>query len=320
MLLVWYEGREAAFGLAMQGQIMATFSATDAGLVGFKLAREHPAVVPIWAALTLLNSLLTSFVMISLAGPALAEIGNASPAATDPAAMGALYAQMAPAYLVIILVSFAFSGILNAAAVRIVLHPADRATGFVRLGPDEFRQMLLALLITLIMLGVGLVGALGVGALAGALAAVALPLASLGGVLGVVAILGLFIYLSVRLSLASTITFETRKIAIRASWDMTRGHFWNLFGAYLLAGVMGAIVAILGTALIFVVMALVFGFGTAGTAITNPDMSSFGAYMTPAVVVYTLGMSVFSALAYLIFLCAAPTIYGQMKGDIDIFD
>jgi len=299
---------------------MATFSATDAGLVGFKLAREHPAVVPIWAALTLVSSLVTTFLLVTLAGPAMEELRGASPAAADPAALGALYGQMAPAYLLIVLVSFFFTGILNAAAVRIVLHPADRATGFIRLGPDEFRQMLLALLIALIMIGVGLASSVAVGVLVGVLAVVAAPLGALGGFLGLLGIIGLFIYLSVRLSLASTITFETRKIALRASWDMTRGHFWNLFGAFLLAGVMGVIVTLLGVALVFVFMALVFGFAAAGAAMTNPDMSSFGAYMTPAAIVYTLGMSVFSALGYLIFLCAAPTIYGQMKGDIDIFD
>lgn len=52
-----------------------------------------------------------------------------------------------------------------------------------------------------------------------------------------VSALGVFVFLiwlAVRLSLASPLTFDTRRVRVFGSFALTRGRFWSLLGAYLL--------------------------------------------------------------------------------------
>lgn len=300
---------------------MASFSATDAGLVGFKLAREHPRVIPVWSVLALINMVLSMAILTSLAGPALVEFQQmgSNAAAATPEDMMRLYGQLGPAYGLMILVSMAFSGVMNAAAARMVLRPADRGLAYLKLGADELRQILLAVLIVLIMVAALLVASFAIGVLVGVGSMLHPAVGALLAVLGVFAAIGLFIFLGVRLSLAAPITFATDRIGIAASFRETRGHFWNLVGAFLLAGVMAMIVSILGLAIVSGIVAAGFGLKGVGT-IFAPDFSTFSTLLSPPMIIYYLLMAVFSALTYLIVLCPAPTIYKALTSEPDVFD
>ncbi|MBX3480708.1 MAG: hypothetical protein KF842_09915 [Caulobacter sp.] len=300
---------------------MASFSATDAGLVGFKLAREYPRVVPVWAVLALLNMVLSVGIMTSLAGPALVEFQQmgANASSANPEDVLRLYARLGPAYGLMILVSMVFSGVMNAAAARMVLRPADQGLAFLKLGADELRQIWLAILVILIMFAALLVVSLAMGVLVGLGSAVHPAVGGLLAVLGVFAAIGLFIALAVRLSLAAPITFATGRIGIAASFRETRGHFWNLVGAFLLAGVMAMIVSILGLAIVSGVIAAGFGLKGLGS-IFAPDFSSFATLLSPPMIIYYLLMAVISALTYLIILCPGPTIYKALTSAPDVFD
>ncbi|MBI1406113.1 MAG: hypothetical protein GC145_08315 [Caulobacter sp.] len=300
---------------------MATFSATDAGLVGFKLARDHPRVIPVWAGLALVNMVLSMGIMLTLAGPALMELRalGTNSSAMDPQEATQLYSRLGPAYGLMFLVSMLFSGVLNAAAARMVLRPADQGLAYLKLGVEELRQIWLAILVVLIMFAALFAASFAMAVVVGLGSLIHPAVGGLLGVLGVFAAIGLFVFLGVRLSLAAPITFATGKIGIAASFRETQGHFWNLVGAFLLAGVMAMIVSVLGMAIVTGIIAAGFGLKGVGS-IFSPDFSSFSALLSPPMIIYYLVMSVISALSYLIMLCPAPTIYKALTGEPDVFD
>jgi hypothetical protein len=302
---------------------MASFSATDAGLVGFKVARDNPMAVVAWALLSLVSLVITSVIMASLAGPAMEELKEftGKAAEVDPQAMLAIYARLAPAFLLILPLSLIFSGIMYAAANRLVLKPADGSFGGLKLGNDEFRQIWVLVLVFLVIIAVYLALVLGVVVIA-ALGAVINPI--LGGLLAVLAglaALAALIWVSLRLSLIGPIAFATGKVGLSGSWNMTKGHVWPLLGAYVLAVVMGVIVSVLVMAIFFGFAALAFGFKEAGAVVMNPDMSSLAALASPLMITYFLVNSVTSALTSMIFLCPAAVIYQQLRGTgAEVFD
>lgn len=307
----------------MDRRIMASFSATDAGLVGFKVARENPMAVVAWALLSLVSTVVTSVIMATLAGSALnefREIGTQG-SSPDPQTLMAAYGQLAPAFLLIVPVSLIFSGILYGAANRVILRPSEAGFGGLKLGGDEFRQILALLLVFVLLLGAYFVAVIAVVVVA-ALGTIINPW--LGGLLAVLAglaALGVLFMGIVRLSLISPIAFATGKITLQESWRMSKGHFWPMLGAYVLALVMGVIVSVLIMAIFFGIAALVFGFKEAGAVVMNPDMSSLAALISPLMIAYFLVNAIASALTSMIFLCPAAVIYQQLRGTgAEVFD
>jgi hypothetical protein len=301
---------------------MTTFSATDAGLVGFKLAREHPRTILVWGLLLLASSLVTAVVLALLAGPAVAELQSFAPdASTNPSEIMAIYAKMLPAVLVLIPLSLIYSGVLYAGANRLVLRPGDGGVASLKLGADELRQVGLLLLVSLILVGVYLLGGVAIILVSGLVSLISRPLAALLAMLGVIALVGGVVFVAVRLSLASAITFATGRIAIAQSWQMTKGRFWPLLGAYLLAGVMGIIVSLLAIAIFFAVAALIVGIKTAGAQVMSPDMSTLAAVFSPLAIIHAVFTAAVSALTSLIWLCPPAVIYQQLVGPgADTFD
>jgi hypothetical protein len=78
------------------------------------------------------------------------------------------------------------------------------------------------------------------GAVAGAGGAAAV------GIVGILLVVGAFVWLEVRLSLAFPLTLLRRKIIIGESWRLSRGRFWTLFGAYLAIFVIIVVISIVG--------------------------------------------------------------------------
>jgi hypothetical protein len=66
-----------------------------------------------------------------------------------------------------------------------------------------------------------------------------------GAVVALLLMLVLFcggIFIWVRLSLTLPITFATARIGIDRSWALTRGHFWTLFVAFLVVGIICGVI------------------------------------------------------------------------------
>lgn len=304
----------------LRRDVMSEFSSTDAALGGFGLARNNPRTILAWALVAFISSLATFAAMTLLSGGAFAEfrtLGASNPESVDFGQISAIYARMGPAYGASILISLVVSGLLNAAAARLVLNPSDtRGFGYLQLGADELRQILLAVVMNVIFLGIWFVVGLliGLGYVVGGA-----PLSALLGLLSFLAAIFVSIFLAVRLSLSSSATFVERRLAIRDSWRLTKGRFWPLLGTYLLAGVLGFLVVILVLAITMVVLMLAFGMAAAGGAM-NPTFESIGSLFSPASLIYFAILSFGSALGYLIFLTPAPAIYKQLTDQPNAFD
>jgi len=293
---------------------MSKFSASDVAFVGFRLVREHPRTVAIWAAAMTVLSLSVSALTIQLAGPQLAEfMAMSSETNPEPAAVLGIMKGLAPAMLLSIVYSLALYAVMLAAVNRMIQRPADDRSAYLRLGQDEVQQGITLILVNLLLLGLYLCAAVAYGVLLAIGFAAGGVVAGLLGLIGFVGLACLLIYVAVRLSLASAITFDTGRVAVRASWAMTKGHVGGLLGAYLLSAIMSVIVYLLFMTIIAAVGAIVSGGITGLGGLFEPDMSSLKAFFTPVGLVRAAFAGVVSVLTTLILFSPVPTIYQALK-------
>lgn len=135
-------------------------------------------------------------------------------------------------FLLALLFVLIVSVVLLAGAFRAVFFPDQARLAYLRLGMDELRLLGCALILVigfyLLMIVAGIV--LGLAVLVGTTAFGASPTAGAIVIAGVSFVLSA--WLVTRLSLALPMTLLERKIVIGPAWRLTRGHFWQLLGAY----------------------------------------------------------------------------------------
>lgn len=223
-----------------------SFSATEAAFEGFRVVRRHPAAAVFWG-LAYLAMFLAMFGLGAghwasfMAQAESLQSGSGSPQA-QLEAIGEAYATMFAGIVWIIPVGLILSAVLSAAVARAVLRPDQTRWGYLRLGMDEVRVLIVSLIVSLTL---GLASGVALTVVT-ALAASGQPILALLGLLaGLAAICGL-IWLAVRLSLAVPITVDTGKISVVESFKATKGRFWPLLGMAILAFVMSMVVSILG--------------------------------------------------------------------------
>lgn len=227
------------------------FSATDAAFEGFRLAGRHPFLMLFWTVaytvgLVVLLAMMLLIVMPPEAWRAL--LAGDAEALTQPDFNPIMFAVAFPLFFAAILLLTAMT---NTAIYRAVLRPKPRGFGYLVIGGDEGRQILLSLLILLVSI------LCGIGLLVLTPAALALtpePYRVLAGVLAGVAAVLLVIWVSTRLSLAAVQTFVERRVTLFGSWKLTRGRFWPLLGMWLLAFVLAIVVSLVATALSYLPM------------------------------------------------------------------
>lgn len=306
----------------MTGATMKRISVADAALTGFRLARQQWKVVAIWAVLYTVIQVLMALCMVELGGEAFSDLLTLGQSPNpDPAAVMALYGEIAPLYGVLMLISVPFYTVAMTAAYRAVLRPSESRFGYLRLGADEARQFVVMLVLGILLLiayflaaFVSMLIAGGVGA---GMAGAGVPPA-LATIISLLIAIPLFLAIwspfAVKLSLAGPQTLAEKRIKLFESWTLTNGHFWSMLGVYVIATVLAIVVTLLGL-VIAMAAAAVIGGGMQGLqSVAHPDMSSAAAYFSPLTIVYLLVMSVIGAMGLAITLTPPAAIYRDIAG------
>lgn len=304
------------------------FSATDAALEGFRIARAQPKAMLIWALASLVISVVASLGTVLFFGDTLGEMMAASRTPeTDPAQALAMMGRMALFYLFLVPFLVLIFSIFTAAVYRAVLKPDDKRFGYLRLGSDEGRQAVVMVVLGLLsfvvafivmfvlIMIIGLIGA--ASGLSGGDGSPGIAF-FLGIIVAYLAMIAVSIAFWVKFSFAGPMTFTEKRIRIFQSWKATKGYFWPLFGSYLLAFILGILVSLLGTIISLAAM-VALGAPTGGGMFgmmegMGADFTSLATYFTPATIANIVVSAFFSALTYAIFLAPPAVAYRQISG------
>lgn len=300
------------------------FQAMDAAIEGFRIAREKPKAMLIWAAASLVISLVSSIGMVALFGGTLNEFMDMSRTpSNDPAEVMAMLGQVGLLYAFLLPMALLVFAIFTAAVYRSVLRPADSAFGYLRLGMTELRLAVVLLVLFLLGIAASIAVTLVLGVV-GALVGVGMDAGGAGGIgAGIAfAVLIILIYIGMifatlvfwtKFSFAGPMTFNDGRIRIFESWSATKGHFWPLLGCYVVAGVLGIVVGLLGGV---IAMAVMLGFGGAegGSFLAmlesmEADYTSVATFLSPAMIANLVINALISALTYAIFLAPPAVAY-----------
>ncbi|KQZ25729.1 hypothetical protein [Caulobacter sp. Root1472] len=227
---------------------MTTFSPVQAALEGVRITQRKPLVVLAWAAcyfaMLILLGLVVAFAFGGTVRTDLALLARTN----DLRELIDIVARRKGTLLPLIAFAVALQSVISVAIMRAVVRPQERRLAYLRVGREEARQFVVAL--------VGWIVALVVTALPSAvLVLIGAGLISLGAVetnrwvevLGAIAVAGLSIWFGIRLSLLSIITFAEGKLSLRRTWALTDHHFWRLLGMYFLAVVLTILVSVAQT-------------------------------------------------------------------------
>ena len=305
------------------------FSASEIAFEGFRLTREKPAAVGIWAVVNLALSLIGGVAVALVMGPELELVQNFQPDQPgDMEALNAMLPAMAKLNAITLPLSLISTALFTCAVLRAVLRPQDSRFGYLRFGADELRMMLLYLLFAVIYIAVmtvALVGvvlvASGLGMVLGAVGGSGTAAGLLAGLLTFCGLIAAAVWLAVRLSLAPAMTFAHGRLQLAEAWKLTRGRFWALLGAYFISWVLAVVVSLLGMAIVFGLAAAIGGgFGAMG-AVMQPDLSTVAAQFTPTALVVSVCISVLAALQIAILKTPPALAYRELSegAHIDTF-
>jgi len=216
----------------------------DAALEGLRTMRRKPLPVLAWATFSL--------VMLPILGLAakilLGEEGRAALAgragSADPREILDLVTHLGGVMVLLIALALFLGSVLQAAIIRSVIEPNNSRFAYLRLGKEELQLLVVSLITWAAALGVTVIpsGAvvLGTSLLSGAAA-------GWFGTIGALLVIGLSLWVAVRLSLLGPHAFSHHHIDIREAWVQTHGQFLRLLGMYVMAIVLAALVSLIGT-------------------------------------------------------------------------
>ena len=276
------------------------FSITDVALTGFGVVQRRPAVVLAWAGLQLVVTVLATLAVGPLANALFALPRDAL---QDPARIQAALSPYAANADLAWLLLIPVNAVLNAAMNRAVMQPDQDRYGYLRMGLDELRQLgLILILMAMVFFAATLAGVL-VTAADGSAALAATLL--FGG-------LGLWVWLGLRLSLASALTFDTGRIDLQGAWRLSQGRAASMLAAYALSLGLCALVFILCSAVIeaaISVAALLPGGAIAQAHVPT----SLAEFLRPGELVNLLLSSVAVGLIWPVWMTPPAAIYRQLR-------
>ncbi len=258
----------------------------------FGLIREQFVAVAIWAGVYLAANLA----LLLTLQPTMASIMS-SAASGDTASM---VSAMVPIYamnLILMLVGI----VLYTAAMRAVLLPQAGGLGFLRIGMDELRILLLTILFFIVglVLGVGFAMIFGLITAGAAAGSDSIAMTVLVGFVGGIAVLGLFLFLLIRFSLAFPLTLHRRRFVIGEAWTLSKGRFWTLFGAALVVTLIGfmltMVVGVFAAGSYFADIMAASGDPEAAATLAERQMATATA-LSPAKIVQTLAGAAIGAI------------------------
>jgi hypothetical protein len=301
---------------------MSDFPIGDTATVGFRVIRDRPLILAYWFGATLLFSLGAAALMFTVAGSAFTDIVSQSTATTPqaPEQALALVGRVLGAIGLLLPLYLLFGAVMTTAANRAVLEPDNSAFGYLRVGADELRTlvvlvavavlvvvayMVLAILVGLIFGGAVMGGAAAGGNLAGGLFAGLLMLVMIPALIAAVA------YFATRMSLAVPQTFDTKSINIFGTWKLTKGNTGKLFLAYLLAFLIYFGISMVGGLLN---LALGLGgragiLGAASKAGDGANTASLLTLMGPTFLLSLVISGVVSTLGLAVMVCPSAQAY-----------
>ena len=212
------------------------FSPTQASLEGFRLIGYRPVSFLVWTVLVVLEFGLFGWAVYWAWGSELASLAAAK--AVDPADFAPGLFRLALAMVVVVPAALMINAVLTAAVYRSIVQPTQKAFGYVRLGGDELRLILLQLLFMVVcwtVCGVAM-GAMFWTNASQTQLGVKILIEIVTGLAGVAAM----ILLGVRFSLAGPLIVAQGHLSFRAAWRLTRRRFWPLLLMALLAVLLAA--------------------------------------------------------------------------------
>jgi len=291
-----------------------SFSATDAAFEGFRVVRRRPIVAVMWG-LVYLVLLLAVFGLFAdrwagIMAAAEALERSSSPSEADIQALGFAYMGLLSWLVPLGLV---FGAVLSAAVARAVLRPEESRWGYLRLGMDEVRVLVVSLVVSVIIGLASGVGLFAASALFGLGMAGGQAIWFLVAVIAALAAAALVVWLAVKLSLAVPITVDRRRIALGASFAATRGRFWPLLGMAVIAIVMSIIVSLLGGMITAAVELSVGGVRALGRLDGLPT-GEILAQVWPGLLVWSVVNAFLSALQMAVIYAPFSAAWRDIRG------
>ncbi|HWE46813.1 MAG TPA: hypothetical protein VG407_12375 [Caulobacteraceae bacterium] len=293
---------------------MASFSATDACVEGFRVARRHPWSMLVWGLFFVVAMILGFALMGSLGLMSAMTPGAMNPGAlNNPANPTAAMTNALKIDAVFLPFSLIATTMLLCAIFRATLRPEDKGVAYLKIGGDELRVFVVVVVMTIL----GLVAEAVVAGVLMVAVGVVYKANNIAGVLaGVIATVGfvcLAVWVVVRLSLAYAQTFAEKRIRIFGSWALTRGRFWPLFGMYALTALicLGVLIALY----IVIIIVMIAGMGPAIASAAQghtADFSTAGPMVIVALVLAFLVSVVGFSLIYTILYAPQAAAYRQL--------
>ena len=292
---------------------MSGFEPAEAALEGFRITRENPRAFGVWVAATF--AVAATSPLFETVMPASVKKGLETIDASETPTPSQLLDALIVAAPVLIL-GLLLERMMAAGVYRLIFRHDDTRFGYLRIGADEVRLVLLRL-IYFCFLVVGVFAALVVsGIVTGVASLVGSAAQALVGAASSLFCAGVLIYVCVRLSLAPVATFAERRLAIFESWRLTRGQFWPMLGAYALAlcciAVIGLLVLFLFWAVASAIVLLSGGQLADVAAMRKPPDGSLASYLSIGIIAYMLVSSVFGALYNAVICAPGAVAYSHM--------
>jgi hypothetical protein len=236
---------------------MTLLSPAAAAFEGLRTLRRHPLSVLAWAGFSLVMlPLLGLLAKLVLGEQDRANLALRSSSA-DPREILDFISRVGGVMVLLILLALVLGAILSAAIMRAVLRPQEHGWAYLRIGREDLRLLVVALIHWAAALMVAVIPG-GVVALGTALLGDS-PAAGWFGFLGGLTVIGLSTWVAVRLSLLAPHAFISGHIDPRAAWLLTHGQFLRLLGMIVIVIATCLIVSILGTTISSIVGAVIAG-------------------------------------------------------------